>query len=224
MTIKAPYSAITRALAIFQSIGHKYGEAGSLSSIGSIYVALGDLRSALDYHHQSLAIERSIGNKHGEAESLLLLGELYVQSSGSPLAFEPLEMLPQQALGYLDQALALAQELEAKELIYRANLVLSQAHQQQGDFALALAHHQAFYAVQREIFDEALIEKTKRLQVIHQVETSKREAALQRAEAEVFRLKTVELAGALADADYHRQIAEQASLLKSEMPRSPRMI
>ena len=71
--------------------------------------------------------------------------------------------------------------------------------------------------MQREIFDEELSEKTKRLQIIHQVETSKREAALQRAEAEVFRLKTVELARALADADYHRQLAEQASLLKSEL-------
>ncbi len=205
------------SLAIFQSIGHQYGEAGALSNMGSIYVALGDLRSALDYHHRSLAIERATGNKHGEAESLLLLGELYVRSSDLPLALEPLEMLPQQALGYLEQALALAQELEAKELIYKVHLALSQAHQQQGDFASALTHHQAFYAVQREIFDEELIEKTKRLQIIHQVETSKREAALQHAEAEVFRLKTVELAGALADADRHRQIAEQASLLKSEL-------
>jgi signal transduction histidine kinase len=205
------------SLAIFQSIGHKYGEAGALSNMGSIYAALGDLRSALDYHEQSLAIERAIGNKHGEAESLLLLGELYLPSSESLLAPDSWEMLPHQALSYLDQALALAQELDAKELIYKVHLALSQAHQQQGDFALALGHHQAFYAAQRAIFDEELIEKTKRLQIIHQVETSKREAALQRAEAEVFRLKTVELARALADADYHRQIAEQASLLKSEL-------
>jgi len=51
----------------------------------------------------------------------------------------------------------------------------------------------AFYTAQRQIFDEELIEKTKRLQIIHQVETSKREAALQRAEAEVFVLKMCDL-------------------------------
>ncbi len=207
----------TESLAIFQSIGHKYGEAGALSNLGAVYAALGDQAAALDYQHQSLAIEQSIGNKYGEAESLLQLGELYLQWSDSSPTPDHLENLSQQTLSYLHQALALAEELEATELIYKINLVLSQVYQQQGDFALALGHYQAFYTAQRQIFDEELIEKTKRLQIIHQVETSKREAALQRAEAEVFRLKNVELAAALADADHHRQSAEQASHLKSEL-------
>jgi signal transduction histidine kinase len=205
------------SLAIFQSIGHKYGEAGALSNLGSISAALGDQAAALDYHHQSLAIEQSIGNKHGEAESLLQLGELYLQSDDTATTPDQREQQPQQALRYFQQALALAHELEAQELIYKINLALSQAYQQQGNFSLALEHYQAFYTAQRQIFDEELIEKTKKLQIIHQVETSKREAALQRAEAEVFRLKNVELAAALVEADHHRQIAEQASRLKSEL-------
>jgi signal transduction histidine kinase len=202
------------SLAIFQEIGHKYGEAGALSNLGAIYAALGDQTAALDYHHQSLAIEQSIGNKHGEAESLLLLGELYLQSSNTSATPD---QRPRQAVSYLQQALTLAQELEAQELIYKINLALSQAYQQQGDFAPALEHYQAFYTAQRQIFDEELIEKTKKLQIIHQVETSKRETALQRAEAEVFRLKNIELVAALADADQQRQLAEQASRLKTEL-------
>jgi signal transduction histidine kinase len=205
------------SLDIFRSIGNQYGEAGALSNIGSIYQALGDMQSALDYCHQSLAIERAIGNKHGEAASLLQLGELYAQYGMPASGLDRVEGPPEDAPSYLRQALALAQELDAKELIYKTNLALSQLYQQQGDFAAALEHYQRFYAVQQEIFNADLSEKTKKLQIIHQVETSKREAALQHAEAEVFRLKNVELVAALADADRHRQIAEQASRLKTEL-------
>jgi signal transduction histidine kinase len=201
------------SLDTFRAIGNQYGEAGALSNIGSIYQALGDLPAALDYSWQSLAIERAIGNKHGEAASLLQLGELYAQGGQPGRAAEASE----EALSYLQQALALAQKLDAKELIYKISLALSKLYQQRGDFAAALEHYQHFYTVQQEIFNAELSEKTKKLQIIHQVETSKREAALEHAQAELFRLKNVELAAALADADRQRQIAEQASRLKTEL-------
>jgi signal transduction histidine kinase len=200
------------SLEIFRAIGNQYGEAGALSNIGSIYEMLGEPQQALDYCRQSLAIERVIGNTHGEAASLLQLGELYARNSALAAAGSP-----EDALIYLEQALALARDLEAKELIYKAELALSRLHQQQGDFRKALEHYQRFYAAHQEIFDADLSEKTKKLQIIHQVETSKREAALEHAEAEVFRLKNVELATALAEADRQRQIAEQASRLKTEL-------
>ncbi len=205
------------SLNIFRSISNQYGEAGALSNIGSIYQALGDLPAALDYGWQSLAIERAIGNKHGEAASLLQLGELYAHDAALAAQPDRVEGPPEDASSYLRQALALAQQLDAKELIYKTNRALSQLYQQQGDFAAALEHYQRFYIVQQEIFNADLSEKTKKLQIIHQVETSKREAALQHAQAEVFRLKNVELAAALADADRQRQIAEQASRLKTEL-------
>jgi len=198
------------SLAIFQAIGHPYGEAGALSNMGAVAALLGDTESARDYHAQSLAIERRIGNKIGEAESLLLLGELCLHD-GEPAG------AAEQAQAYLQPALALAQELAANELIYRTHLALSRAYQQQGDFAAALEHHQAFSAVQRVVFDAELSEKTKKLQIIHQVEASKREAALERAEAEVVRLRNVELVAALAETERHREVAEQASRVKTEL-------
>jgi signal transduction histidine kinase len=200
------------SLEIFRAIGNQYGEAGALSNISSIYQALGEPQPALDYCRQSLAIERAIGNKHGESASLLQLGELYAQNDALVDAGSP-----EEPLIYLEQALALARELEAKELIYKIELALSRLHEQRGEFEKALEHYQRFYNVHQEIFDADLSEKTKKLQIIHQVETSKREAALEHAEAEVFRLKNVELAAALAEADRQRQIAEQASRLKTEL-------
>lgn len=211
-------SALVRygaSLAIFQELGNTYGEAGALSNIGAVHAALGDTQAARDYYGQSLAIEQRTGNRHGEAESLLQLGELCLQAGDR--ASDPSANTAQLALSYLQPALALAQALEANELAYKINLALSRAYELQGDYATALRHYQAFHTAQRAVFDEELSERTKQLQIIHQVETSKREAALQRAEAEVFRLKNVELATALADTEHHRQVAEQASQLKTEL-------
>lgn len=208
------YSA---SLAIFQELGNTYGEAGALSNIGAVHAARGDIPLARDYYAQSLAIERRTGNRHGEAESLLQLGELYLPAGTAMRAQEQSADSLQVALSHLQPALALAQELEANELCYKIHLALSRAYQHLGDYAAALGHHQSFHTLQRAVFDEELSKKTKQLQIIHQVENSKREAALQRAEAELVRLKNVELAAALADTQHHRQVAEQASQLKTDL-------
>ena len=205
------------SLAIFQRIGDRYGEAGALGNIGEIYVKLGNPQSALAYHSKSLEIEQATGNRYGEAESFLQLGELYLKYPDLPALPDMAGAGTDVALSYLQRALTLAQELAATDLIYKIQLDLSQLYQERGDFARALEHYQAFYAAEKQIFNDDLIEKTKKLQIIHQVESSRREADLQRAEAEVFRLKNIELAMALAEADRLRQIAEEASRLKSEM-------
>ena len=197
------------SLSAFQAIGDSYGEAGALSNLGEVYAALGDPAAALDYYTRSLAIEQAIGNQSGVAESLLLLGQLALAHPGLPAGGD--------ALGYLQRALIYAHELKAQELIYKCHHALSEAFERQGDFAQALEHYRAFYAAERIIFNEALSEKTKKLQILYQVEASQHEAALQRAEAEVARIRNDELAAALANADHQRAIAEQASRTKSEL-------
>jgi signal transduction histidine kinase len=205
-----------KGLAIAQEIDHKYGQAGALGNIGSIYHTLGDWPAAQEYHLRSLAIERSIGNRFGEAESLLQLGELYLGGADLPAApGEPTG--GDRALSYLQQCLALANELDAKEIGLRCCQVLSRLYEQRGDFAPALAHHQRFHALERALFNEQLSEQTKKLQIVYQVEASKKEAELKRAEAEVAHLKTIELAAALANADRQRQLAEDANRFKTRL-------
>ena len=77
--------------------------------------------------------------------------------------------------------------------------------------------YQRFHTLEQTLFNEKLSEQTKKLQIIYQVETSKKEAELKRAEAEVARLKNIELAEALANADRQRQIAEDANRFKTRL-------
>jgi signal transduction histidine kinase len=205
-----------QGLTIAQEIDHKYGQAGALGNIGALYKELGNWPAAQQYHLQSLAIEQEIGNRHGEAESLLQLGELYVSCPDLPTA--PTERtVADQAMNYLQRSLALADELDAKEIGLRSYQALSQLYEQHGDFKQALDFYQCFHTLERVIFNEQLSEQTRKLQIIYQVETSKKEAELKRAEAEVARLKNIELAEALANADHQRQIAEDANRFKTRL-------
>jgi signal transduction histidine kinase len=205
-----------RGLLIAQEIGNRYAQAGALSNLGAISAQLGNWPAALEHHLQSLAIEEEIGNRHGVAESLLQIGSLYLRAEGLPPA--PIEQaIDDRPLHYLRRALELADALEAREISQRACQALAALYEQRGELADALAHFQRFHALERALFDERLAETSKRLQIIHQVASARRDAELQRSEAEVARLKTIELAAALADVDRQRQIAEDANRFKTRL-------
>lgn len=206
-----------QSLSLAQTVGDKYRQAGALGNLGSVYSALNDPRAALTYHLQSLAIEREIGNRHGEAESLMELGKLF-------LAYPDLAPLTttsspdrDPALSHLQQAQTIAGELQASEILMHIAELMAQLYEQRGDFAQALTAFRQFHALERAIFDETLVEKTKKLQIIHQVETAVQEAELKRIEAELAHLKNTELQALLQEADRQRAIAEEASRFKTKL-------
>jgi signal transduction histidine kinase len=204
-----------RALLIAEEIGHAYGQAGALSNLGAISAQLANWPAAHQYHLKSLAIEQAIGNRHGEAESLLQLGEVYLQ--GTNLPTEPDQTPHAQAHEYLHQALALADSLNANEISMRACQALAELHQRSGDFQQAFGYYQRFHTLERAIFDQTLSETTQKLQITHEVERMRRDAELQRAEAEMAYLKNTELAAALASVDQQRQLAEEANRFKTRL-------
>ena len=145
----------------------------------------------------------------GEAGSLLQLGRLLIHYPA--LWAEGNGQEVHASLSCLQQALNLAEAIEAQELCSEIHLSLSELYEQQGDAQRALFHYQAYHQAARIIFDEELSEKTKKLQILHQVERSKQEATLQRTQAELFRLRNVELATTLAEAKKQRRRAEEAN-------------
>ncbi|MCG3773735.1 MAG: Alkaline phosphatase synthesis sensor protein PhoR [Nitrospira sp.] len=146
-------------------LGNRYGQAGALGNIGSTYTELKRPREAKEYHFKSLAAEREIGNRHGEAESLLQIAELYNRY--------PETAGPEGSLEFLMGCLSLSEEIQAKELCFRAHRALSTCYEARGEFDQALAHFRRSYDIERDIFNEQLSEKTKTLQIIHQVEVAR---------------------------------------------------
>ena len=71
------------ALKLFRAVGDAGGEAGTLTSIGLVYSALGEQQKALDYYSQSLPLFRAVGDRSGEATTLY--GIAYVKRDSGNL-------------------------------------------------------------------------------------------------------------------------------------------
>lgn len=91
------------------------------------------------------------------------------------------------ALYYFERARALAEELGAKDLLYQAHQAFAEEYERIGDIEKAYFHFKKFHEIERQVFNEESDKKTKNLQIIHQVEQTKKEAEIQR-------LRNVELA------------------------------
>lgn len=114
----------------------------------------------------------------------------------------------EEALGLLQRALKLAQELGIGREIYKTHLALSESHERFGDYRAALQHYRAYHRVRADLFDEMARAQLTSLRTRHELEQA-------RAQQEIDRLRTVELAEANA------RLAHQAHELAELSRRDP---
>jgi two-component system NtrC family sensor kinase len=205
-----------QSLKIRKELGDKWGEAGCLDNIGNIHFKLNEPEKARDYCAESLGITASVGDRKGQANSLYHLAEIYHfgrnDSDALQLAEQSLKIRGEigdkkgqaelylllseissgqgnddGSLSYLDLALELGQETGALDLLSHIHQGLYLAYKEREQFALALSHLEQFNRAEKEFHSEKLNKKILHLEISHKVEQS-------RQEAEIFRLKNVELA------------------------------
>ncbi len=174
------------ALAKARAGNFKSFEIDNLDGLGQVYTALGRFEEALSVHHQACNIALEINHSEGQLDAVLNLGRDY-------LALDK----PDSALQILKPGLELAQQLERKRSVFEAHLLISTAYKTLGDFALALEHHEHFYKIERQVFNELGEEKTRTLMLQFDFERIQQEnrmaqEARQIAEKEVVK-RTAEL-------------------------------
>ena len=164
-----------RALALYEESGNRLGESRALNDLGTLYQHLEDSERALQLHLKSLKIREEIGARQAQSTSLINLGHIYLQENDTT-----------EALEVLHKALAIARDIKAKPRIHQAHKALSEAYELDGDLARALEHHRAYHRVREEVLGDETNLKIKNLEVSFAVDTARKEA-------EIFRLKNVEL-------------------------------
>ncbi len=107
------------------------------------------------------------------------LGQIYIQQRKWKSAYTNFH-----------SALALFQKANEKVNISECHRMLSELYERQGKFAQALNHYKQFQQIKEQVYNEEAAEKLRNLQVMHEIETTKQEA-------EIHRLKNVELQAAL---------------------------
>lgn len=234
-----------KSLASFESLGHPIGVASSLNGIGSVYLLLNDYPNAADYFQRSLDRSRQAGDRQTEAAILTNLGEVALKTGDTDAALGRYtdSLLLCQADGnrageasarwglasaliklsryaeaetHLNIALEFYKALGVKEGRYETLELLSTLYTATKDFEKAHHFYTEFHKAKEEVFSAENVRKLQNMQVVFIVEQSKKDAELQRKEAELARLRNVELAKALSEAERQRQRAEAANALKSE--------
>jgi diguanylate cyclase (GGDEF)-like protein len=164
------------ALAIAQRMGAKQYEIDNLDGLGQVYVALEDFKRAADTHRTVLEVARDIGDREGELDALLNLGKDFLVIGQ-----------PEEALTYLQQGLGLAEKLNRQPSLVESYELLSQVHQQRGNFEAALHAFQQYHKAEKTIFNEENEKRTRRLTVQFDLERSRHEAEEYRLRTELLR-------------------------------------
>lgn len=177
-TVKA-LSLALQAIEMVQSIDYPALETACLATIGDIYLRQGNPPQALKYLHLALDIAEKNNFVRDKALLLLHLGQIYIQQRKWKSAYTNFH-----------SALALFQKANEKVNISECHRMLSELYERQGKFAQALNHYKQFQQIKEQVYNEEAAEKLRNLQVMHEIETTKQEA-------EIHRLKNVELQAAL---------------------------
>ncbi len=167
------------SLALMNTLGYPLDASYTQDDLAAIYVRLGQMDEAERYLLGSLNVKRSAGDTKGEAEVCLQLGSLYLHQG----RLEP-------ALDTLHEALASAEVSHAKLEVHKAHRALAEAYKKNRQFREACLHLEKHAGLGKELFDQASDLRLQGLRVRYEVEQTEREK-------EIYRLKNVELAGAI---------------------------
>jgi signal transduction histidine kinase len=210
-----------KALEMFRTIQHEQGEAVCLNNLGGLCLEMKQFDEGLEYLREAVALAERLEYKQILMYSLILMGELYLAKGdldnslrhlyqGVRIAstmedrfaeiecFRNLSKIALQmgdmatALHYCGNALAITQTIDARlerSLLYR---LYADIYEKQGDMEQALHYYKEYHALDRELVNAEAQRNSKNLRMQFEVEKSQQEA-------EIHRLRTVELAQALRE-------------------------
>jgi signal transduction histidine kinase len=121
---------------------------------------------------------------------------------------------PAEAIPLLEQAVAIAGEIAARNEQFEAHQALAELHKQRQDFQSALEHYEQYRAIKEAVFNDDADKRIRNLQVIYHTETARKEA-------EIYRLRNVELEQEIAARrqaeETLRQYAEELKSQNAEL-------
>jgi serine phosphatase RsbU (regulator of sigma subunit) len=228
-----------KGLVIAQEIDDKPTQANVLNGIGLTYLEINQAEQALQYLQQAQQIATEINNQYLLANIYDTLGTTHQQLGDYSLANDLLKQAQQifeksgikralvevllhlgdnesasghyeQAKTYYEQVLGQAQECEATDWLYQAHLACSKVYEALGDFSQSLQHYKLFSNIRAAVLSEDNKKVMAASQARFNLEKTERER-------EIFRLRTIELAGALEQVEVaNLEIASLNTQLQSE--------
>src|SRR5262245_24690854 len=161
-----------RSLELFEATGDLYGQGVALSSMGETYVAAGQYDNALQSLSRALTLLKTRSDDLNSYEAIYTLHQI----GAVHLKRQDLD----QALSYLQQALAGAVAAPIKSLEYQCHELLAELFELKADPRQALDHYRRFHTIKEVLFNEESDRKLKNLEVLHRTQQALAEAERQK--------------------------------------------
>lgn len=174
-------SFLNEALHISTQKNDKHRRSIALDLTGEVKVQLLNYEGAHEDFRESLKMKIELGDKRGQAIVLATIGSLQLN-----------EGKLEQAKSNLETALDISTELGIKRSIYENNKLLAEIFEKQNKTDLALKHMKAAYEKELEYMHEEAEVKARNISTQLEIEQAQKEAEIQR-------LKNIELANALEE-------------------------
>ncbi len=203
------------SLSLKKRIGDKHGEAYSLSNLAHLYREQGDFSKALLYAHSGFILRSELDDTVGIAMSLHDLACVYGDSGDEPNALQYFNQCLSLArtinehyiiattlyrIGCLHlkakrfseaeqsllDALKVSEEISARDWIYLSHAALSELYESIHDYAKSLYHHKAYHQIEKTVLNQNATRHVESLIAKFEVEHARKEA-------EIYRLKNIEL-------------------------------
>jgi diguanylate cyclase (GGDEF)-like protein len=187
------FTRLTDAVAVAEKAANPARARDAAIHLAELLIGFGHQTEALPHAERALAISRQLGDRFAEARALLLLWD----AAGDDVDATT-----------LDRALAIATDLGAIRQQRAAHERLARVKEATGDERAAIRHLRALVETERRIFDEEADYRSRALTIHYETERARKEA-------EIERLRNVELAALLA------QVREQAHLLQRQATEDP---
>ena len=169
-----------------------------LDTLGVIYMASEAYETALAYLNEANELTGRHDLRRDQLHVQLNIGRIHHHLQQHALSLQ-----------FLHTALKSAEELETTQQAVELHEMLAEVYTSCGKFEQALHHHKRFHELHTTLFNEQSDRKLKQLEVRHQTEAARKEAA-------IYRQRNVELEAAKVEAEEARESAEMASQAKSE--------
>ena len=171
---------LERALAAARKLGNRVGEARCLVELGRFFHARGRWDDARTAYRNCVAVCEASGNKLGLVACLKHLGALHRDREEDA-----------EALEYYDSAIETAKSICTTSNVYDCLREISEIYESRGDYQKAFEYSRRFAEAQHAVITAETSNKVKTLVLQHEKDSVDRQA-------EIYRLKTVELAEAHA--------------------------
>lgn len=157
------------SLRLFRAVPSALSGARALNDIGTIHRARGDYARARTCLLEALEIRRRYGNLPAAITTTIQLGELDRDEGDVATAID-----------LLHEAATLAEQALAKPKLHLAHEALSRAYERAGDCRRALQHQRRAQQVKEAVLSDEAAARLRNLQIRHEVERAREEAARER--------------------------------------------